>query len=270
MSKEKIINTNLRDLIEKSWSTDVIPTIEQNYAKESIKYIDVDLIDDSQFIKSARISEHNVTEIEDNIKVNGLKRPLLVRPIKNRYEIVIGRRIFVACRLLKMEQIPVVVQNYNDEETLLILLADTLEQRSSNIIEVAYIMKNLSTKFNYKNVDLARLIKKSKAQVSNILKLLSLPKEILRDIVNSKLSYGHAKAISRLSPEDALVARKEIYANGFTVRETEAYVQNLIKKVEICRVFTRKKGIYIKLDDEKKVKKILPEIKKLVKDLESD
>ena len=269
-NKETLINNSLKSLLEKFSNTSVIPTIEENYARESVKFIKLSQIEDNMFIKKAKISEANLKEYVSNVKDNGLIRPLVIRPIQGEqnYEIVIGRRIFIACKKLKMAEIPAIIQDFTDEQTLLILLADTLEQRSYNIIEVAYLLKHLSKNFHYKNKTLATLIKKSPSQVSNILQLLNLPKEILRDVVNNKLSYGHVKAISRLSNADALEVVNEIYDKNLTVRETEHLVQLREKRGDFNKVIVHnnKVSVTLKTDDEanllaKKIKQLLNEHK---------
>ncbi len=264
MKNETILNKDLKNLIERFQDTDVIPAIEQNYARERVEHVELNLIDDNQFIKKAKISEKNLKEYEENIQENGLLRPLIIRKVKDRYEIVIGRRLFIACKKLKLHDIPVIIENFNDEETLLILLADTLEQRSYNIIEVAYLLLYLKNNFKYKNKDLAKLIRSSESQVSNILQLLNLPKEILRDIVNNKLSYGHAKAISRLNNEEAIKLTSEIYQKNLSVREVEEKVTNLSKKIENRRVFYRNKKITIYCASIKERDFLLKEIIKLI------
>ena len=264
MKNNQILNKDLKTLIEKFKDTDVIPTIEKNYSLEQVKYVPLNLIDDNQFIKKAKIAEKNLKEYEENVKENGLIRPLIIRKVSDRYEIVIGRRLFIACKKLDFKQVSVIIENFDDEETLLILLADTLEQRSYNVIEVAYILKNLKDKFNYRNKDLAKLLKKSPGQISNILQLLNLPKEILRDIVNNKLSYGHAKAISRLNNEEAIKLTSEIYQKNLSVREVEDKVTNLSKKIENRRVFYRNKKITIYCASIKERDFLLKEIIKLI------
>lgn len=266
MKNNQILNKDLKTLIEKFKDTDVIPTIEKNYSLEQVKYVPLNLIDDNQFIKKAKIAEKNLKEYEENVKENGLIRPLIIRKVSDRYEIVIGRRLFIACKKLDFKQVSVIIENFDDEETLLILLADTLEQRSYNVIEVAYILKNLKDKFNYRNKDLAKLLKKSPGQISNILQLLNLPKEILRDIVNNKLTYGHAKAISRLDNEEALKMTKLIYEEKLNVREIEDLVNKKEKISKNCKIFTKNNEIIILTDSKEEQEILLDKINQLLKE----
>lgn len=249
-NQNKIINNDLKTLLEKFSNTDVIPTIEQNYARESIVNIPLNEIEDNQFLKKARISESNLSEYKEYILDNGFIRPLVVRHVKDHYEIVIGRRLFIACKILKIKEIPVIIANFNDEETLLVLLVDTLEQKSYNVVEVAYLINNLRNSFNYKNKDLSKLLKQSTSQVSNILQLLNLPREILKDVVNEKLSYGHAKAISRLSESEAINIKNEIYKNKLSVRETEDLVRSKTKNDDL-KVSLKKNKIVITSQNER-------------------
>ncbi len=259
-NQNRIINKSLKNLLEKFSNTDVIPTIEQNYAHESIINLPLKLIEDNLYLKKARISENNLREYEESIKENGIIRPLVVRKIKDHYEIVIGRRLFIACKILNIEEIPVIVVNFSDEETLLVLLADTLEQRSYNVVEVAYLIRNLRDTFNYTNKELSNLLKQSTSQVSNILQLLNLPKEILKDVVNNKLSYGHAKAISRLENDKAILIRNEILKNKLSVRQTELLVNNLNYKNKNFKINIINNKIIIEFKNQEELNKFYNKI----------
>jgi len=150
---------------------------------------------------------------------------------------------------------------------LLVLLADTLEQRSYNVVEVAYLIRNLRDTFNYTNKELSNLLKQSTSQVSNILQLLNLPKEILKDVVNNKLSYGHAKAInghakaiSRLENDKAILIRNEILKNKLSVRQTELLVNNLNYKNKNFKINIINNKIIIEFKNQEELNKFYNKI----------
>ncbi len=269
---DKLLKTNLEQLIEKFSKTDVISHIEKNYKIENIKYVSYKDLRDNHFIKKIKYNKKEIDTIIQSIEKNGLYNPLIVikPPKSEKYEVLIGRKRWVACKKMKHDRIPIIVSNYNEEESLLILLADSRENKNANPIEVASVVKCLNENFNYKKGDIARILHESSAQVSNYLSLLTLPEEVIDDVSTNKLSFGHAKAISRLSDDDILNIVHLIYEKNLSVRDTEALVQRIKQKGKL------KSGIYITLEDNKiiirgssktKISKALRIVKKSLKSM---
>lgn len=243
---DKILKTNLEDLIERFSKTDVISHIENNYKIDNIRYVSYKELSDNHFIKNVKYDTKQIDAIIQSINANGLYNPLIVTKNKNgKLEVLIGRKRWVACKKMKLERIPVIISNYNDEECLLILLADTRENKNVNPIEIASIIKSLNEKFNYKKGDIARILHESSAQVSNYLSLLKMPPKIIQDVSTNKLSYGHAKAISRLNYNDIEGIVNTIYTKNLSVRDTEALVQRRKTKGKVNG------GLLITLEDNK-------------------
>lgn len=230
--KQPIIKKSLKELIEIFSKDDVIFNIEKNYHKENIKYLSCDEIIDNKFIKTARIDKETIETIEKSIITNGLYNPLIVRESKTlgKYEVIIGRKRWIASKKLNKQEIPVVVKNYTDEEVLLILLCDSRENKNFNPIELALIIDKLNKSFHYKKKDIAEILHESTSQISNYVALLKMPKEIIYEVSTNKLSFGHARAIARLNEKEMKTVLKKIYQYNLSVRDTEYLVYNMKSK----------------------------------------
>lgn len=230
--KQPIIKKSLKELIEIFSKDDVIFNIEKNYHKENIKYLSCDEIIDNKFIKTARIDKETIETIEKSIITNGLYNPLIVRESKTlgKYEVIIGRKRWIASKKLNKQEIPVVVKNYTDEEVLLILLCDSRENKNFNPIELALIIEKLNKSFHYNKKDIAEILHESTSQISNYVALLKMPKEIIYEVSTNKLSFGHARAIARLNEKEMKTVLKKIYQYNLSVRDTEDLVYNMKSK----------------------------------------
>ena len=265
-----IIQTDLKSLIEKFSKDDVISDIDKNYQRENVKYLSCDDIVDNAFIKDAKIDKETIKNIEKSILERGIYNPLIVRESKKgKYEVIIGRKRWIASRKLDYQKIPVIIKNYDDQETLLILLCDARENKNFNPIEIALVIKHLADDFHYKKKDIADIMHLSSGQVSNYLSLLNMPKDIIYDISTNKLSFGHAKAISRLKEKDIKSIVKRIYDYSLSVRDTEKIAFNLedknlkVKKEYVIR--KKNKSIIIKISDPDNYDRIYKKINELLK-----
>ena len=269
-NKKTLMQSDLKSLIERFSKDDVISGIDKNYQRENVKYLSCDDIVDNSFIKDAKIDKETIKNIEKSIIERGIYNPLIVREYKKgKYEVIIGRKRWIASKKLDYKKIPVIIKNYDDQETLLILLCDARENKNFNPIEIALVIKHLADDFNYKKKDIAEILHVSSGQVSNYLSLLNMPKDVIYDISTNRLSFGHAKAISRLKEKDIKSIIKKIYDYSLSVRDTEKLAFNLedknvrIKKEYVIR--KKNKSIIVKINNEENFNKIYKKINELLK-----
>ncbi len=268
--KNGTVQSDLKTLIERFSKNDVISDIDKNYQRENVKYLTYDDIVDNAFIKEAKIDKETIKSIEKSIVERGIYNPLIVRESKKgKYEVIIGRKRWLASKKLEYKKIPVIIKNYDDQETLLILLCDARENKNFNPIEIALVIKHLAEDFGYKMKDIADIMHVSTGQVSNYISLLSMPEDVIYDISTNKLSFGHAKAISRLKEKDIKTIIKKIYAYNLSVRDTEKLAFNLedknlkIKKDYVIR--KKDKSIIIKINNDVNFDKIYKKISEFLK-----
>jgi ParB family transcriptional regulator, chromosome partitioning protein len=154
---------------------------------------------------------------------------LVVRPSGSHYELILGRKRYYAAKKAGLSEVPSVIKDVGDEETLLMLLADTRDQREGNVVEMALVYQALSERFLYSQATLADLSHQSRSQVTNIMRILGLPDHIIHEISIGKLSYGHAKAIASLSDEEIEQVVALIHLENLSVRQTEELAKQYSK-----------------------------------------
>ena len=166
-------------------------------------------------------------ELADSIKRHGLVQPVILRPMADGYQIVAGERRWRAAQLAQMHDLPAVIRDYNDAETLEIALIENIQRKDLNPIEEAEAYQRLTDEFGHTQAELGKIVKKSRSHVANMMRLLDLSVP-LRDLVQEqKLSMGHARAL--LTTENAMPLAALVIKKGLSVRQTEALVKKHAK-----------------------------------------
>ncbi len=224
--KNKLLKQELTSLISKYSQTNVLDELAKAHHQSPVEMMSTDLITDNAFVRKVTLSQSKLTEFVENYQRNILLEPLVVRAKDEKYEVIIGRKRLAAAKQANIAEIPVIIMNYNDEETLLILLAKARDSQRSNVLEFAYIFRHLNKKYGYLHESLARITYSSRAQVTNILRLLKLPNEILKALNNDEISFGHARALVSLEAEDAKNLLNLVITNKLSVRQLEAMISS--------------------------------------------
>ena len=171
-----------------------------------------------------------LAELAESIRQHGVLQPILVRPmIYGGYQIVAGERRYRASRMAGLTEIPAIVRELTDSETMQIALIENLQRSDLTTLEEAMGYQTLMDEYDFSQEDVARIVGKSRSAVANTLRLLSLPDEVKDLLEQGKLSAGHARAL--LIVEDDKIAvdtARKIVSDGLSVRETE----KLVKKTE--------------------------------------
>jgi len=219
--KSEVLSPSLKELIRKFSKNDVIEEMEKEYQSVAAKKIPLSLIDDTSFIRRVDLPKETIERMSKGISEKGLWNPLLVRPSGSHYELVLGRKRYYGAKAAHLNEVPCVIAEVSDEETLLMLLADTRDQREGNVVEMALVYQELSERFSYSQATLANLAHQSRSQVTNTMRILRLPDHVVREISEGSLSYGHAKAIASLSEQEIEEVVRLIHEENLSVRETE-------------------------------------------------
>jgi ParB family transcriptional regulator, chromosome partitioning protein len=184
-------------------------------------------------------SEFNAQELEElslSIKEKGVIQPLIVTPIpgnENKYELIAGERRLRASKIAGLSRVPVVVIDVEDENDLLELaLIENIQRTDLNPIEEADAYRKLIEKFGYTQEETAKRVGKQRSTITNLLRLLKLPKLIQNDISSGVLSEGHGRVLIRLIEEPLKIqeARDEIIKGGLSVRQTEKLLRKFSTK----------------------------------------
>jgi len=223
-----ILSSSLSDLVSKFSQENIIAEIEKRYQSAPAKLLPTSSIDDCAYVSRVKIPKETQEYFASRLREKGFYNPLVVRTKEDgRYEIILGRKRFFGARQAGLLSLPCAFAEVGDEETLLMLLADTRDQREANVVEMALVCQALQDQFDYRQQTLAELSHQSRCQISNILRILKLPIPLQEDICLGKLSYGHARALASLGHDDALSLAKRIEKENLSVREVEAIAQSL-------------------------------------------
>lgn len=174
--------------------------------------------------------EDALQELADSIKQFGLIQPILVQDRKDHYEIIAGERRWRASRLAGLEEIPVIIRNYSEQEIVEISLIENIQREDLNPIEEAQAYKRLLTEFNLKQDEVAERVSKSRAAVTNSVRLLKLTDEVQQMVIDEMISTGHARALLAIEdPTLQYTTALKIFDEKLSVRDVEKLVKNLNK-----------------------------------------
>lgn len=163
--------------------------------------------------------EAALDDLAASIALRGLIQPIVVRPHGKEYQIVAGERRWRAAQRARLHEVPVVVRDLSDAETMEIALVENIQRQDLNAIEEADAYRKLIDEFGHTQDVLAKLVHKSRSHIANLLRLLDLPAPVQQLVVTQQLSMGHARAMIGAPDPEALADR--VIAKGLSVRETE-------------------------------------------------
>lgn len=170
-------------------------------------------------------------ELAASIRANGIIQPLIVRQMGGNYQIVAGERRWRAARIAGLKEVPVIVQEVADRQMLELALIENIQREDLNPIEMAHAYDRLSREMGLSQEEIGRQTGKDRASIANTLRLLKLPEEVQLLLAEHRLSMGHARAILGLtSPEDQIQFAEKTAAQGLSVRQVEALVQEYVQE----------------------------------------
>ena len=175
-----------------------------------------------------KFDEESLKELTNSIKERGIIQPIIVRPsseAKGKFEIIAGERRWQAAQHAGLHEVPIILVDVDNLKSLEFAIVENVQRKDLNPIEEAEGYKRLIEEFSYDHDKVSKFIGKSRAHVSNCLRLLSLPKEIIELIVEEKLSQGHAKIL--VGVENAQILAEKIIKKKLSVRQTESLIRLL-------------------------------------------
>ncbi|QKG85813.1 ParB/RepB/Spo0J family partition protein [Kroppenstedtia pulmonis] len=170
----------------------------------------------------------SLEELVSSVREHGIVQPLVVRKSIRGYEIVAGERRFRAAQEVGLNEVPVVVREFSDEQMMEIALIENLQREDLNSMEIASAYKKLMDHFSITQEELAKRVGKSRPHVANFLRLLQLPSSIQESVSRGTLSMGHARCLSGLKDQDLqLKLARKVEKEGASVRQLEEWVQQI-------------------------------------------
>ena len=200
-------------------TTQVSDLIAKNDTK-GITYLPIDSLQPGKFQPRRIFTQEMLADLTSSIKTKGVLQPLLVRQIGNNvYEIIAGERRWRASKEAGLKELPVIIKDFNDEETLEVSLIENLQRQDLNPLEEAQGYQRLLDEFHRTQEELASVVGKSRSYIANILRLLELPISVKNYLENGVITAGHARALLNSKNPEKLV--KKVVEQGLSVRQTE-------------------------------------------------
>ncbi|MCX6746407.1 MAG: ParB/RepB/Spo0J family partition protein [Candidatus Parcubacteria bacterium] len=202
-----------------------------------------------------RFDHSELEELIDSIKSYGIIQPLIAtKTDDDKYQLIAGERRLRAAQILNLKTVPILVREAKEQEKLELALIENVQRKNLNSLEEAMSYKRLIDEFNLSQEEVGHKIGKKRSTITNTLRLLTLPEEIQKAILDEKITEGHARAIVALQNEKEQVDfLKRILRNQLSVRETE----NQVKKVRVKSHTRISKTDPIILEKEEKLRELL-------------
>ncbi|RYM14456.1 ParB/RepB/Spo0J family partition protein [Sphingobium cupriresistens] len=192
---------------------------------KAVQSIEVSLIQPHPEQPRRHFDEGALQELAESIAKRGVIQPIIVRPHGGGFQIIAGERRWRAAQRAQMHRIPAIVRDFDEQETLEIALIENIQREDLNPIEEAEAYRKLIAEFHHSQDALGRIVGKSRSHVANLMRLLELPQSVQQQVMESRISMGHARALIGLPDCEALA--RQVEDKGLSVRDTEKLVRRV-------------------------------------------
>ena len=214
----------------------LLPTTPVSVAgsKDAVQHIELSRIDPNPFQSRRNFDQDRLQELSQSIKNHGVVQPIVVRRKGERCTLIAGERRWRAASLAGLAAIPAIVRDVSDKEVLELTLIENVQREDLNPIETAEAFARLANEAGLTHEQIANRTGKDRATVTNLLRLLRLPKEIREKIEAGEISQGHARAILKLPTESSQVyMATRVVTQGLSVRQVEEIVKGTSEKPNV-------------------------------------
>ena len=191
--------------------------------KEQSNLIPPEKINLTNFQTRKRFDKESLEQLARSIRENGLIQPIILRKKNNSYELIAGERRLRAAQIIKLDKIPSIILDADDKKAFELGLIENLQREDLSPIEEANGYKRLMDEFNYTQEQLAKVVSKSRSHIANLLRIINLPEEVKKFILNGSISLGHARCL--VGYANAVALAKRIIKDGLTVRYIEKFFE---------------------------------------------
>jgi len=200
-------------------------------AKDELRQVPIDQLQRGKYQPRTHMNTEALEELAASIKAQGVVQPIVVRPLSaGNYEIIAGERRWRAAQLAGLETVPAVVRQIPDEAAIAIALIENIQRENLNPVEEANAFTRLIDEFHMTHQQVADAVGRSRAAVTNMLRLLTLNSDVRELLENARMDMGHARALLALEGKDQSQAAHQVVDKGLSVRETENLVRRLLTK----------------------------------------
>jgi ParB family chromosome partitioning protein len=223
MKKKPVLGRNLSSMLSQATLAQV-----NSENRDELRNLPLDVIRPGRFQPRSVFDEDKLAELADSIRAQGVVQPVVVRPVgENQFELIAGERRWRAAQIAGIDSIPAVVRDVPDEVSVAMALIENIQREDLNPLEEAAALRRLIDDFQMTHQAAADAVGRSRAAVSNLLRLLELMQEV-KDMIDMRLiEMGHARALLSLDEKLQLQAAREVVRKRLSVRDTEDLVRRL-------------------------------------------
>ncbi len=225
--EKRVLGRGLAALIPEKPTADNMQVLESNI-QQSVRNIPIEKIKANKYQPREEFNQEALSDLAASIKEKGFIQPVLVRLKDNEYELIAGERRLRAAKKLGYKEIPAIIKEASDLDSLEISIIENIQRENLNSIDQAKAYKRLQDEFDMTQEKVADTIGKDRATVANILRLLNLPAKIQEYVSRGTISMGHARAMLSLAKEsEQMRLCTKIMKDDLSVRDTESYAKKL-------------------------------------------
>lgn len=203
---------------------------KESAVKDAAVMVDITKINNNKEQPRKKFDEEALEQLSDSIKQYGIISPILVQDRKNHYEIIAGERRWRAAIKAGLTQVPVIIKEYSEQEIVEISLIENLQRQDLDPIEEAMAYKRLKTDYSLTDDQVAEKVSKSRAAVTNSMRLLKLSERVQQMIIEDQITTGHARALLAITDEEKqFELAQNIFDQQLSVREVEKLIRNMDK-----------------------------------------
>ena len=236
MVKKRALGRGLDALLSASVSsakTSALNEPDFSHSEGDLRDLPVDIIQRGKYQPRVDMHQESLDDLANSIKAQGVVQPIVVRPIgEGRYEIIAGERRWRATQIAGLDKVPAIIRNVPDDAAVVMSLIENIQREDLNSVEEATALHRLIEEFEMTHQQAAEAVGRSRASVTNLLRLLTLSDDVKLMLTNRELEMGHAKALLALQGLQQVKAAQHVVSKAFSVRETERFVRTLLKRAE--------------------------------------
>jgi|UniRef100_UPI004047F890 ParB family transcriptional regulator, chromosome partitioning protein len=207
--------------------TNALDNLGQITTEVTPTQLPTDVLQAGKYQPRSMMDEESIKSLAASIQQQGLMQPIIVRRVKgteNKYEVIAGERRLRAAKIAKLENVPVIIKEVDDENAAIMALIENIQREDLNPLEEARGLKRLLDEFALTHEQISDVIGRSRSATSNLLRLLNLASPVQEMLLRNKIDMGHARALLSLSAAEQLQIAHHIVAKSLSVRETEQLV----------------------------------------------
>ncbi len=235
--KKRGLGKGLNELLAATLGQAAVPTREresvatvevpEQAADQSLTYMAVEQLMGGVYQPRQHIRHEGLEQLAESIRAQGILQPIVVRPRGDKYEIIAGERRWRAAKLACLETVPVLVRHVPDEAAMAMALIENIQREDLNPLEEAIALKRLADELQLTHLQVAEAVGKSRASITNALRLLTLNKDVQERLEQGHIEMGHARALLGLKGTLQSQVAQTVMNRGLSVRETEKLVNKL-------------------------------------------